>query len=62
MAQNCQVCGTSTIFYIWTSSRRFPRDAYLQEKKITNKRLKKFVKHQGFPVCFVCHDKLKNKE
>jgi len=61
MSNICSMCGIKTIFYVWTTGRKFPLDKYLTAKKITNKRLIKEAKYQGHVVCFHCLEELKER-
>ena len=54
MGQRCCVCGTETIFIIWSSSRDFPRKE-LSEKTGIPERI---LKYKGRPVCFKCKAEL----
>jgi len=58
MAKRCYICGNNTIFYIWSSSRNFPRGSLIKAKNITSKREKKNIKLAGYPVCINCYNKL----
>jgi hypothetical protein len=61
MAKKCDLCGINTIFYVWSSSRKFPINRYLKRKDIKTKKQIYETKHGGFPVCFKCLEELKTK-
>ena len=55
MSNRCCLCGISTIFFIWSSTRDFPIEK-LRE-------LIKIGKDESMPVCFNCYNsKIKNEE
>jgi len=62
MAQKCFVCDDKTIFYVWSTGRNFPWEQLVKIKGIREKRTIRNIKNHGFPVCFDCLEKLKNKE
>ena len=57
MAQKCMLCGKNTIFYVWTSSRDFPR-----EKIAVDENDELMLKRIGMPVCMHCYRKLLESE
>ena len=58
MSQRCYLCGKETLFYIWTSSRNFPREKFIEITGIPEK----IVQRKGFAVCYHCYQKLLNDE
>ena len=60
MANKCCLCNKETLFYIWTSSRDFPRDKFIDlinfgdVDENTRKSQKIFYKRVGKPVCYDC--------
>ena len=59
MAHRCCLCDTDTIFYVWTTSRNFPKAALIKTKGLNTKSEKGKVSVEGLPVCLVCLNKLK---
>jgi len=60
-SHQCKLCGKQTLFYVWTSSRVFPRQKLIKAKELKNRsELDKL--NQGYPVCFWCLEELKNTE
>jgi len=60
MSQRCCVCSFNTIFYLWSSSRNFPKNKLLRKlkpEKILMKEL--FI---GKPICLWCYEEIKNEE
>ena len=61
MSKECQICGNRTIFFVWSSTRDFPRDDLL---KIIGKKYSKRKKENillgrdSVPICFNCARKL----
>jgi len=56
MAKECMLCGAKTIFYIWSTSRNFPKHKfheYLDKHGNMNR---------DFVVCFNCYHSLTNGE
>ena len=58
MAKKCSLCGTTTIFYVWTTSGIFPREKFPGYNEMTPMQ-KLFLKRVGYPVCFACFNKIK---
>jgi hypothetical protein len=54
MSQPCCVCGIHTIFYIWTSTRNFPREKLEEIHNIKDK--------EGRPICFKCRNEMMKHE
>lgn len=55
MGQICSICGINTIFFKWSTCRRFP-------KYLFPKQLDKDGKMRGnFVVCFHCLNEMKDK-
>jgi len=50
-----------TIFYVWTTSRNFPRKQLIKYKNLKSKYEKAKVATEGYPICFSCYNKLKEK-
>jgi len=59
MAKRCVVCGLDTIFYVWSTSRNFPRENLILKKDYKSKHEKGRVSVEGLPVCFKCFKELK---
>ena len=57
MAKRCAICGKQTMFFIWTSSRNFPRHKFPGYDKMSDIQ-KLFLKRTGLPVCMSCYHKL----
>lgn len=57
----CDICGINTIFFVWSSCRRFPIDRYIKEKGLKLKGDIFRAKRNGHPVCFCCLNKLKKE-
>jgi len=61
MGQKCYICNQEcSPFFIWTSSRVFPRDKLLSVHKNIDKLTYKVI-NEGVAVCFKCFNELKNK-
>lgn len=58
MSLKCQTCGIDTIFYVWTSSRNFPRHKLFEKSRIINKKIQNQYKKVGYPVCMKCREQL----
>ena len=61
MSYQCKVCGNNTIFFVWSSTRGFPREKLIElVGKKQSKRWKKGILNGtiGVPVCFKCAAKL----
>lgn len=58
MVNSCMICGKRTLFYIWTSSRYFPRELIFKKFHLKRKSDKKPI-YEGKIVCFQCLEKLK---
>jgi len=61
MSNRCHVCGTNTIFYVWTSSRNFPREQLFKKMNIKSNKVKNVYRVSGYPVCLECLEKLKKE-
>lgn len=59
MSNNCFCCKNRTGFYIWSTSRNFPRVELIQKNRISDKGQVKLIEVQGVPICFSCYEKLK---
>ena len=57
MSKCCRICGEPTIFFIWSTSRRFNRRKFIDTLKDIEKRDKVSISVDGDPVCFHCTDK-----
>ena len=55
MGKQCYICGTNTIFFIWTSSRAFPRHKLKLSKR------DRVMYNIGVPICFRCFEKIKEE-
>jgi len=62
MAKSCYICDNKTIFYIWSSSRHFPKRELIKEKKAISRSEVSMLSRDGVPVCFDCYEKLKKKD
>lgn len=63
MSKQCSICGIDTIFYIWTSSRNFPREKLVEIINADESTKKSIIKGlEGRPVCFSCYNKLIKNE
>ena len=58
MSNKCHICGNNTIFYVWTTSRNFPREKLYEKLNIKSARTKGFYEKSGYPVCFGCYKNL----
>ena len=57
MAKKCIICNTNTIFFVWSSSRNFPREELGKKlHRVGNRDMKEFT--EGLPVCNKCYDML----
>ena len=54
----CKICGRDSLFFVWTSCRRFPKDVYCKKMKYRTKAQIKEVKN-GEVVCLWCLQDLK---
>ncbi len=61
MAKNCYICGDKTIFYIWSTSRNFPREALIRKENIVSRAIIGGIGRDGVPVCIGCYEELKIK-
>jgi len=56
----CNFCNCDPgAFFIWTSSRNFPRDVLIEKHNIVDKKYIKSIKTDGFKMCYGCFNKLK---
>jgi hypothetical protein len=62
MAHECYLCKTNTIFYVWTTSRNFPKAALIKTLGMNTKSDKGKVAVEGLPICFSCLEELKKKK
>jgi hypothetical protein len=63
MAKQCGLCGFETIFFIWSSTREFPRENLLDSMpNLTEYDRKKLLSGlSGIPICYDCVKKLKEE-
>jgi len=61
MAKDCYICGNKTIFYVWSTSRNFPKETLIREGNINTKKDMSEIAVEGVPVCFKCNNELKVK-
>lgn len=59
MAKECFICKNKTIFYVWSTSRRFPKEKLIKYKDCKTKLEKARIAIEGQPVCFGCLEELK---
>jgi len=59
MARDCYICGERTIFYVWTTSRYFPKRELIKLKGLKTKYEQSKISTEGFPICMRCYNKLK---
>jgi hypothetical protein len=55
----CCVCGLNTIFFIWTSCRRFPKEKLISKYHFNDE--EKIQIHKNLEpkcVCFRCYNKM----
>lgn len=57
MGKRCPICKNSTIFYIWSTSRNFDKDKYLNIKRKLHKADTVQLNEEGEPICMVCVEK-----
>jgi hypothetical protein len=62
MSKECSICKNRTIFYVWSTSRNFPRRALINYTNVKTKHERHKVFEEGVPICFKCHDILKKYE
>ena len=63
MAKQCYCCGLNTIFYVWTSSRNFPREKLVEVMNIDGITKKSIlIDNEGKPICYGCYNELMNHE
>lgn len=56
----CSICGSDPgVFYIWTTSRNFPRQKMIETLKIESKAEKHEIAVDGKVVCLGCLELLK---
>lgn len=59
MGKVCMMCKRETMFYIWSSSRYFPRDKLMDWlNKNGNSHISKELVEEGVPICFACYFKV----
>lgn len=58
MAYRCALCPNNTIFFIWSSSRRFNRVKLLDIVKDKSEVMKRKILNESYPVCLPCAYKL----
>ncbi len=58
MAQRCFCCGNQTLFFVWTSSRNFPREKLIKKENIKDKKMIKSISDDGYPCCWACRKEL----
>jgi len=60
MAKECKICGKPSLFYIWSTSRRFDRekflDLYRKNIEVTQED-EHLIRNQSYVVCQFCMDK-----
>jgi len=57
MSKECCVCKRRTIFFVWSSTRYFPRLALLEKigKKLSkSKKENILIGREALPVCYKC--------
>jgi hypothetical protein len=59
MSKECSICKNRTIFYVWSTSRNFPRRALINYTNVKTKHERHKVFEEGVPICFKCSNKLK---
>jgi len=59
MSKRCYMCGIDTIFYVWSTSRNFPREKLIEAKKLKTKAQKASISEDGQVVCFKCLKELR---
>lgn len=60
MGNKCYICGCNPgPFYVWTTSRKFPKKTLIGEMKVTSRSTMKEISVDGKPVCFGCLENLK---
>lgn len=59
--EKCRVCGEiCNIFFVWSSSRNFPRNKLFKVMDMTSKGEMKKI-YDGERICLSCFNKLKGK-
>jgi len=57
---NCYMCRCDPgPFFVWSTSRYFPREELIKRKNINDKNALVRVIKEGVPICFQCLEKLK---
>ncbi len=54
MGKICDMCGTMTMFYVWTTTRYFNINKYLTLKGIVGEKVPSEYKNSGRHVCLSC--------
>jgi len=62
MSKECHICKNHTIFYVWSTSRYFPKKALVKYMNTKSKYERNRIFKEGVPICFSCKDKLKEYE
>lgn len=63
MAKQCCVCGINTIFYIWSSSRNFPRELLSDKLNMIGKSKELIIEGvDSRTVCMKCYNEMINNE
>ena len=58
VGHNCYMCGNDSLFFYWSSGRRFPRKKLIDKLSIKNKTTLK-VLTEGVPICYHCYNQIK---
>ena len=54
-------CLGYTGFFIWSTSRNFPRDKLIKIMGLKHKDDLNKLNNDGYPICFACFNELKRK-
>jgi len=57
MGKICKICGKPSLFFIWSTSRRFNRDKFLElyrKDKVISKEDEHVIKNRSYVVCQFC--------
>ena len=58
----CYMCGSLTGFYIWSTSRNFPRNKMMIIKDVKDKFTRNKICVDGETVCFQCFNELLERD
>lgn len=58
MGKICEVCGQETMFYVWSSSRDFPREKLIHDNMADYVRKGLLNGTMGLPICMKCAKKI----